>query len=631
MNHPRANRLSTGTRLRLAIATAVLAAFAVFVPIASADVTSVVTGKFASAVPGAHSNYTNKQVFSYTEAAPHDDDDDLRKWVIDGPAGQIGNPNSIPAADRCTLAEFNTTVALGGGLYTSGCPASSIVGAAAVTFILDANGTTVIDANGAAPNVGSFSALNPAFTGIAADPDNADLANAAPGTIYLLDNSPNEEIPVILATFFHTTASRTQSSLAPVTSGPDGDFRIRVIPTEDIPHRTVDHDADGGAVTPELPISVKAILQHLNGQTTGGGNFLTNPPRCGDWTTYSYATEYDAAGNSNANASPVDGDGETYYKATSTPTVADCSTTPAFGASLSATVVGGARDSNPTLNVVVSNPGDPGVGLPKKITTTLPATLTTDLQKIVPENICSIANRDAGTCQPSSKVGSVTVKTPFLTAGLSGDVYITQGDNPALPNLAIYVTGAISFRLDATNRFVGARGNQIETTFDNLPQTLFTEFALTIPGGTNTLLTIPPCKTDGSAPEDSSITSSLESYTGQTNAGTSATNFNGCYGTPKLSSPKRCVKYKLAVTPRNMLNSPGISKVELYVGKTKRSQRTRLTKDVAAPWKLQKRLGSKFKKGKKYYMYVKTTYKPTPDAPNGKVLKSRVGSFKRCK
>lgn len=630
MNHPRANRLSKGTRLRLFIAAAAVAALTAFVPTASADVSSVVTGKFASPVPGAHSNYTNKQVFTYSETPPHNDDDDLRKWVIDGPAGQIGNPNAIAPADRCTLAEFNTTVPLGGGLYTSGCPSTSIVGAAAVTFALDADGSTVIDANGAAPNVGSFSGLNPAFTGIAADPDNADLANAAPGTIYLLDNSPNEEIPVILATFFHTTASRTQSSLAPVTSGADGDFRIRVIPTEDTPHRTVDHDADGGAVTPEIGINVKAILQHLNGLTTTGGNFLTNPPRCGDWDTYSYATEYDAAGNSNADSAPVEGDGTTYKKSAVSTTAADCSNRLAFVASLNASVVGTARDSNPTLNVTVSNPGNPGVGLPKSVVMTLPPTITTDLQKIAPENICSIANRDAGTCQPSSKVGTLTVKTPFLANGLTGDVYITQGDNPALPNLAMYVTGAINFRLDATNRFVGPRGNQIETTLDNLPQTLFTEFTVSLPGGTDTLLTIPGCKDDGSSPEDGPITSTMTSWTGETTTSSNAMNFDGCYGKPRVSSVRKCVKYKLKFTPRNLISRDNIMKVEVWVkGRFGKAKRVKVYRK--SPFKASVPLTTRrFTSGRSYKYKVRVVYDPTIDAPKGKVLVSKYAKFKKC-
>lgn len=641
------------------MAVAVFAAFAAFAPSAGAAISSEVTGVFQDPTPGAASSYTNLQEFSYSVAPPAlaADDNDLRKWIIDAPAGQIGNPNAIPKATRCTEAQFTTVIDPGGDNqppYFNACPPGSKVGVAGLVLANDYTGAEV-DANGAAPSLGYFGTVGLGTEFIyTSSLFPTEMTNATPGTIYLLDNGDDPEIPVILGTFFHLSsvpgvgsagAAVTRSSLAPVTSGADGDFRIRVTPKENVPHRTVPNPSPPPT---DVPLHIKYIMQHLNGMVdpdaavsggnptglnqTGDTRFLTNPTRCDAWTSYSYATEYGT--NSNADAAPVPGDGTVYKKSAGSdtqPTGCQYGETP-FPVTVDASVSLGARDSNPSLTVTVNNPTSPGGDLPKDMKVTLPPTITTDLQKILPENICSLENRDAGTCQAGAKVGTVTVETPFLVAGLTGDVYITKSDNSSLPNLAIYVKGAIEFRLDVNNKFVGPRGNQIESTLTDLPQALFTKFKLVIDGGTDTLLTIPPCKTDGSSPEDGPITATVTSWAGATASSTNPTNFNGCYGKPKVSNLKKCVKSKLSVTPRNLINRAGIAKVELQVGKTKRKLR-RVKTDTAAPFKFSYKLSKKLRKAKKktkQYYRVRTVYKPTVDVPAGKVELSNTATFKTC-
>lgn len=634
------------------MAIAVVAAFAATMPAAaSAAISSTVDAEFGDPALGAHSDYSNLQTFDYTlNTLPYSDNEDLRKWIIDAPAGQIGNPNQVPFATRCTEAQFTTVIDPGSDNippYFNACPPGSKVGIAGLVLGRDDTGAE-IDGNGAAPSFGyfttaglgtEFATTDGLFPGV--------LGNATPGTIYLLQTDP--EFPVTLGTFFHLSsvpgvgpigAAVTRSDLAPVTSGADGDFRIRVTPREDVPHRTV--TLPGPTI---LPLHIVKIMQHLNGyidpdaasinqplvdRTTP---FTTNPTRCADWDSYSYATAY--ANNSNADSSPVEGDGEVYKKSAASTTSPDCTNPPSFAGSLDAKLSTTERASNPQLDVVVTNSNAPGGDVPKDVTVTLPGAVAADIDAIAEAKLCSVAQRDTDSCPAASKVGTVKIETPFLSAGLTGNVFMVKKDGAGLPNISIFVDGAIKFRLDGITNYVGPEGAQIETKLTNLPQVLFSKFTLTIDGGKpDSLLVYRECKTDGAAPTGGlggPITSSMTGYTNAVVNGSQEAQVSGCYGTPKIKSPKRCVRYKLAVTPRNMLNSPGISKVELYVGKTKRSQRTRLTKDIAAPWKLQKRLGGKFKRGKTYYMYVKTTYKPTVDAPSGKVLKSKVAKFKRCR
>ncbi|MGH2906772.1 MAG: hypothetical protein ACRDKI_08380, partial [Solirubrobacterales bacterium] len=303
-----------------------------------------------------------------------------------------------------------------------------------------------------------------------------------------------------------------------------------------------------------------------------------------------------------------------------------------LNATVNATLSTNTRDSNPQLDVVLANPNAPGVDVPKTVTATLPASVTTDLQNTALANICSAVDAANGACAASSKVGSATIETPFITAGLTGDVYAVKGAS-AIPDLAVEVAGAgnaINFRLKGTSTFVGPRGNQIQTTFTDLPQTPFSKFTLTIAGGKDSLLTISKCPESGAAPEDGPIHYDMTGYTGASVSSDTATSFAGCYGKPKVKSFKKCVKFKLSVKPSGLTNEANIAKAELYVGPNKKAK-TRYTKDTSAPFKFAKRLSHKFKHGKKYYFKVKLTYKPTVDAPSGKTETSKVASFKRCK
>jgi hypothetical protein len=618
------------TRLRLCLAFAVIVAFAAFMPAAaSADITptaSTVYGATPTANPpaGAHDDYTIVQVYDYGNGTePQAGSEDLRKWVVDSPAGLAGNPNAIPFADRCDITAFDPAAGPGSQYANSNCPATSLVGHATVYLATDST-------SGSIP---AGTALTP-----------------LQGDIYIIKTSP--EIPTTLATRFTSTIyqaavcaslpgapsapcnvyPKTQSILAPVTSGPDGDFRVRTIPKDDNTAPVAYGPTGLGFAAGPTPAHIYRIDQHLFGTVTGQP-FLTYPTRCDDWNSYSYATGTGANSNADSDPDPVAHPNE-FKKSNTDAVTPDCTTKPALAASASATLSTGARDSNPQLDVSITNPTVPGGDVPKKVVTTLPPTLTTDLQGITPEKVCSIANRDAGTCQPASKVGTVKIDTPFITAGLSGDVYITQGDTAVLPNLAVYVTGAISFRLDATNKFVGPNGNQIQTTFDSLPQAPFTKFNLTINGGKDTLLTIPPCQDKTTAPQDGPITYSIDGYTGANVVTSTATNFNGCYGKPAVKKINRCVKpgKKLKVTPTGLINEPGVAKVELFTSRKSKKGFKRLTKDTVAPFKFNSKLSKKkFKKRTKYYFYAQATYKPTPDAPTGKVLKSKKATFKTCK
>ncbi len=483
---------------------------------ASADVTPTVSQTFGSMVPGAHGSYTNTQTFTYN-AGTYPNTEDLAKWVIDPPAGLVGNPNAIPYDDRCTLAEFNTTVG-GSPPFGNGCPASSVVGSAAVTYKLDSDGTDY-DANGGLPGV------------------------AAPGTIYILQTDP--DVPTTLATFFYLANARTQSEIAPLTSG---DFRLRTVPEADI--------------TPTAGIHIHQIVQTLNANAPNGNPFLTNPTRCSDWTGYSYGRAVTA--NSNADSDPEQtGSNNAKVSAPHSPTPPpDCSVLPAFSPQSSEVFSTVKRDTAPVVTFNVVDPAVPGVSVPKTVVTTFPQTLSVNGAAL--PLLCSTAERDAHTCPASSKVGTVRVETALISSPLTGDVFAVQSPNQ-VPDLTVHVkdprAGGLDFWIGSTSQLVNS---QVITTFDNLPQVGFNKFALTIDAGTTGFLKIRKCPDSAARPPDGPIQYQMTSYAGQSATVNNKVTFAECIGINKLPKPKQCVHHSLNVDPV-YASRKNMSKAELFI------------------------------------------------------------------
>lgn len=612
---------------------AAIAAFAAIFPsAASADISSTVTQEFASTAPGANSTYTNIQDFTLSEAPPHVDDDDLRKWILDGPAGQVGNPNAVPFADRCTEAQFTTVVDPGtDGVppFFNACPNSSIVGIAAVVFGHDGAGIDVDGNGGSFSGVNNFGTLTglSRFSGVP-NTNNLDT-NGSPGTIYLLQTTP--EVPVTLGTIFHLsantpTAGHTRSILQPVTSGADGDFRIRVIPAEDSVHPVT---------TGPTPLFISQIMQRLHGMTGAGLNehaWLYNPTRCDAWTGYSYAREYDATGNEGANSNPdIENPADGYRKSAGHDVTPDCSTLPAFPAAASMTLSSLNRGDHPQVDVTVTGINAMGDDYSKKVVNTLPASINVDTLNL-PVDICTEAQRDANTCPASSKIGTATAATPLLTAGLTGDVYMVQIPGKAVPDLAIFFNNPPnsirSFRLDGKTKYVGPNSNQIETTFDNSPQNPMSSFSLTLTGGATGLMKITECPSGTASPPDGPITFNLTGFSGQSATNSSTPALADCFGVAKLKKIRKCVKSKLKVSP-SYQSRDQIAKSELWIRKKGSKKYKRVQTVKKSPFRFSKKLSSRtYKKGKHAYK-VRAVYKASPAAPNGTV-KQRISSFKKC-
>lgn len=631
MNHPKA------TRLRLCLAIAVVAAFAAIAPaMASAAVTVTADADYGTGVgPGTHTDYTIKQFFAYGNGVePQPGTTDLKKWIVDSPAGLVGNPNAVPVDKRCEPTAFDPSGVMS-PYVNSSCPASSQVGDATVYLVSDAAS-------------GSIPAGSPVGT--------------LTGEIYLLKTSP--EIPTTLATRFTSTIyqaavcsslpgapaapctiyPKTKSVLAPVTNlsaanNGDSDFRIRTVPAE---YNTA--PVTYGPVPPfaagATPLHYSRIDQHLYGMadpndnfpTQGQGDtpFLTMPHTCSIWKSYAYAisNEAQAPDTGNLAMDPNNPGDNKYVKSAADEFTPDCTNKPGLNVSAPATLSDHNRDAHPQLSVSVKNADVVNGDNPRKVVVTLPGSTTVDVQNI--GNACTTAQRDAGSCPDAAQVGSATIATPLIAGGLTGKVYIVKNENkPSLPDLSIFVDGAIKFRLDATTRFVDTDSSQVEATFDNLPDLAFSDFTVTITGGsTSSLLVNRSCPTNGSAPFDGPTTAAIDGFAGPSVTTSSANSYQPCYGTPKVTKKNSCTKVgkKFSAKPSGFIDTPSIAKVQLQTStKSKSGFKTRQT-DKKTPFTFKFTLkSSKFKKNKKYYYLTRVVYK------DGHVVKSKSTTFKTCK
>jgi hypothetical protein len=538
---------------------------------AQADIYPVPGGGTSDATTGGHGDLTVNGTFTYSNA-----NEDLRRVVIDTPTGGVGNPNAVPFADRCLKDTFKTGV----------CDDKALIGEVKLKVIV---------------------------SGLPLD---------LTGKIYILQTTP--EVPTEVGAYIPapvpglTEAIRANAVFYPVTEGPDGDLRIRSV-TEPFPRTTK-------VLGVATPIQVTFYQQKLFGKLANGNVFITNPTRCDTWNSYGYLEAYDS--NTNADADPLMEGQNTFVKTAAYPTTPKCDTLAPFNTTATAQVNGPTRggpaaySTELTIPNLGAEPQSPAT--PKTVVATLPDALNVDVQQL--GRICSNEDFAKLSCPANSKVGSAAITTPMIVAGLAGDAYLVKaspGHN--LPDLGVIARGAINFSVRGTNRYVNV--SQLQTTFDNIPQVGFSSFKLNIAGGTNGLLLLDRCPTNGTDPADGGPTRfDMTSYQGQKLTVNSA-----------KYTPPSCVSYSVkaknitkCLKKRTLSMSPTIKSrkqvryVKFYVNNKY------VKKDKKSPFKAKVKLSSKLKAGKTYKYKVKVYFKPTAANPKGRVV-TKTGKFKICK
>lgn len=685
MNRPKAMRLG------LMLAIAALASLTAFATSAVAapppGIIPTVSTVYESTVPGAHTDYTIIQKFQYGNgaepAATTGAGQDLKKWIADSPAGLIGNPNAIPFEDRCDPAAFDPSPEpmKENGLnsyYFGACPASAQVGEAHVYLVNDD-----LAPAGCTPNMppavdclpGGFPmwASPNAATGcpggslsVNEDPYPTGNACTLDGKIYLLKTDP--ELPVVLATIFQSASyqnydfssiggascstapatpcpvqPKTQSLLAPVTNrsddlvGPD-DFRIRTIPRHyNVPpsvnlplaYGHLPFDPLNDPTKRGTPLHLVRIDQHLYGKTQAGVDFLTMPMRCDAWNSYAYGIAWNAPTGGDLSMDPKNPGDDNYAISNTdaeTPSSGDCAQLPQVGAVGAATIDSGQRTAYPGVTVSITDPQAANNQQPRKLITTMPASLTVNVKAL--DNVCTYDQRDADACPAASQVGTVSVKTPLLSNPLNGRVYATTGATKGLPFLSIFVDGPVNFRLDGSTRFVGPNANMIESTFDDLPQTPFTEFNLTLYGGTDTaLLMNRDCPTDSSMPQDGPVTFNIAGWGGGASASQSDLTFEPCYGMDNPAKRNHCLRVNRSArfNPQGIRSRDAVSHIQLQIGPNTKRMAVRATRR-GGNYQMRATMSRRiFRPGWRYRMQYRMVYK------DGTVMRTKSATFRICR
>ena len=417
MNQPKA------TRLGLSGIAVIVAACAAFVPsFASGDVSSVATATYgptdavvANPVPGSATDYQIDQTFTYSDV-----DEDLKKWIVDSPAGLIAPPTAIAKADRCTMAEFDPSGTFGGPseavsqAYPTACPASSRVGFARLYTASDGK-----DGTGA-------TAAIPAETPL----------GFSPGTIYLLDTP--DEVPTTLVTVLGITVHQTpvcnslgqptapctawrrttsklgpETNLSPYNNG-DTDFRIRTVPNE-FASKPIAYGPTGSGfpsyTVGGLRAHITRIDQHLYShanQDTSNPRFLTMPARLGPWDSFSYSTAYNS--NTAATLAMDPNNPSQLFTKSAADTDTPEQTKPVMGTTATASLSTGERNAYPGLTVKVGDPAPSGHDQVQAARHDAAGSRLS--QRNALNNVCSEADRNADTCPAAAKIGTATDSRP---------------------------------------------------------------------------------------------------------------------------------------------------------------------------------------------------------------------------
>ncbi|HEY1596705.1 MAG TPA: hypothetical protein VGF74_15015 [Thermoleophilaceae bacterium] len=151
-----------------------------------------------------------------------------------------------------------------------------------------------------------------------------------------------------------------------------------------------------------------------------------------------------------------------------------------FAPSISA-VAGGkgntTRGKHPMLRAIVGQPIDQA--RIASTTVTLPKSLG-----VVLNQVCTLAQADAGNCPAGSQVGTATAVTPLLPLPLSGPVYLIQATGPGggiVPGVLVQLRGLVNLTL--RGQVSVQPGGGLINRFDGIPDVPISRFELDFTGG----------------------------------------------------------------------------------------------------------------------------------------------------
>lgn len=526
----------------------------------------------------------------------------LNSVVVDTPPGLVGNPNAVPYGERCPIDTFLTAV----------CPNSATVGEFTIkTLLLPA------------PDDPDFLPLvvgDESYIGATMGPK---VRNGGITKVSLLQTDP--EVPALIGIRVVPWFDLGGPILTVMKVEPDtnGDLRLRTTTPEGIRDHIISKPTDDPPNVNMAQFRIDKMALKLWGKLPNGRSFMTNPTSCTQWKSKIWAkANYD---NSNLDADPLGSGAPAFATGNESSITPDCTNQNdvPFPVTGSVAISSPSRDTSPAFDFTVNNPGVQAEGQvstsPRTIRTTVPASINVDIQQL--GRVCQVANFNADTCPASSRVGSVKIETPLISAGLSGDVYLVkQNANTGLPDLGLRVRGAITFTQRGTNRYTGEKFNQIETTFNEIPQVGFSKLTFHLDGGPNGLLRSLSCPTYNKAPAVPNFTYYFTAWTGAQATSTTPLNMASCFGIQTLKKYKKCLHSILPIHP-NYQSRSRVKNVVLSIdGKRKASRKH-------SPFRFDlpiKKLKLKKTKGNKHTFVLKATY-------DDKTVSKKTATFRVCR
>ena len=136
---------------------------------------------------------------------------------------------------------------------------------------------------------------------------------------------------------------------------------------------------------------------------------------------------------------------------------------------------------NPGLRVKLTQ--NAGEASARAVSLQLPRQLVLDAADI--DVLCTPAQFEVASCPSASRVGSASARTPLLSGGLAGAVYLVA-ETGRIPNLGVVLDGQVRILLNGITDLSGPR---IKNTFAPIPDVPLSEFTLRLNGGPRGILT----------------------------------------------------------------------------------------------------------------------------------------------
>jgi hypothetical protein len=115
----------------------------------------------------------------------------------------------------------------------------------------------------------------------------------------------------------------------------------------------------------------------------------------------------------------------------------------------------------------------------------LPSIMTVNVQGLA--TVCEPADAAAHACPAATRIGDVSISTPLLPAPVTGSVFVARTlTGSTLPDLLIELPAPINMQIRGANSFFN--NIQIQSTFDNLPDLVWSDITMHINGGPKGLL-----------------------------------------------------------------------------------------------------------------------------------------------